>query len=204
MPGCNVQTASKYQNRPSVPRKANDPSCRGKRFLGNNGLWYISTPNVNNIYRWVIDRDQSAHSIAHPAQLDSTLMYIDLVDEEENDDQQPGNNPTSTPPCFHHVNKTLRSLYDSREGYNSGTQNRLPCPRISKDKVDRLSSQELYEMWGCLEDVYCIAIDRAECLGAPPSDITTLRQMIKYLTGTRAQNAWVAADSLSEFLDGLD
>ncbi len=50
---CDVQSLSKYQKRPSPPRPANDASCKGKTFVGNDGNLWKSQPNVNGVFRWV-------------------------------------------------------------------------------------------------------------------------------------------------------
>lgn len=51
---CPILRDKKYANRPSPPRPANDPGCRGKLFRGNNGKMYASKPNRNGVYRWVL------------------------------------------------------------------------------------------------------------------------------------------------------
>ena len=51
---CPILSDKKYAKRPSPPRPANDPGCRGKLFRGNNGKWYASKPNKNGVFRWVL------------------------------------------------------------------------------------------------------------------------------------------------------
>jgi hypothetical protein len=54
MSGCPLLKTSKYINRGSPPRPANDVNCRGMKMLGNDGNMYVSTPTYNGIYRWVL------------------------------------------------------------------------------------------------------------------------------------------------------
>lgn len=42
--------SKKYANRQSPPFSAMD--FQGKKKRGNDGNWYISTPNSKNIYKW--------------------------------------------------------------------------------------------------------------------------------------------------------
>jgi len=51
---CPIINSQKYDKRPSPPRPANDPGCRGKIFRGNDGKWYGSKPNKNGVFRWVL------------------------------------------------------------------------------------------------------------------------------------------------------
>ena len=53
---CPVSNASKYHTatRASPPRPANDSGCRDRTFRGNDGRLYLSVPNKNGVYRWVL------------------------------------------------------------------------------------------------------------------------------------------------------
>jgi hypothetical protein len=50
---CDISTLSKYVNRPSPPRPANEPGCRGKIFTGNDGNLWTSVASSSGVYRWV-------------------------------------------------------------------------------------------------------------------------------------------------------
>jgi len=50
---CDVKTENKYRSRPSPPRPANDPACRGKTFTGNDGKKWTSIVTSSGVYRWV-------------------------------------------------------------------------------------------------------------------------------------------------------
>ena len=50
---CDLQTLKKYLTRPSPPRAANDPNCRGKIFSGNDGELWESKPTATGVYRWI-------------------------------------------------------------------------------------------------------------------------------------------------------
>ena len=43
-------TQKKYKNRMSPPYKAN--AYCGKSMMGNDGEWYASIPNINNVCTW--------------------------------------------------------------------------------------------------------------------------------------------------------
>ena len=45
-----TQTTQKYKNRRSPPYKAN--AYCGKNLMGNDGEWYTSIPNINNVCTW--------------------------------------------------------------------------------------------------------------------------------------------------------
>ena len=49
---CQKSNLTKYKNRPSPPFPAND--CKNEKKLGNDGQMYKSTPDKNNIYKWVL------------------------------------------------------------------------------------------------------------------------------------------------------
>ena len=50
---CDVKTEIKYLKRPSPPRPANDPGCRGKTFTGNDGNKWTSIVTSSGFYKWV-------------------------------------------------------------------------------------------------------------------------------------------------------
>lgn len=62
---CDMSTLSKYKNRPSPPRPANDSPCRDKVFIGNDGMYWKSTQISNGTYRWV--KTKSSVSRKSPA-----------------------------------------------------------------------------------------------------------------------------------------
>ena len=50
---CDVITnLKKYKERPSPPRAANEPGCRGLTFPGNDGNLWVSKADSRGIYRW--------------------------------------------------------------------------------------------------------------------------------------------------------
>lgn len=49
-PKCVQQTTAKYTKRKSPPFPANE--CPGAKKIGNDGLWYESRPDKNNVHRW--------------------------------------------------------------------------------------------------------------------------------------------------------
>ena len=49
---CDISTKSKYLNRPSPPRPANDVACRGRKFSGNDGGVWKSEKTSTGVYRW--------------------------------------------------------------------------------------------------------------------------------------------------------
>ena len=53
---CDISTLPKYKNRPSPPRPANDLPCRGKVFIGNDGMYWKSSQTSNG-YRWIKHSD---------------------------------------------------------------------------------------------------------------------------------------------------
>ena len=57
---CDISTLSKYKNRPSPPRPANDLPCRGKVFIGNDGMYWKSSQTSNGVYRWVKQSDDKS------------------------------------------------------------------------------------------------------------------------------------------------
>lgn len=52
MSSCPKLTSAKYAGRPGPPRPANEPGCHGRLARGNNGQWYISTPDKRGIHTW--------------------------------------------------------------------------------------------------------------------------------------------------------
>ncbi len=48
---CKKETTKKYISRPSPPYSAN--KCLGMKKKGNDGNFYVSTRNVNNVYTWL-------------------------------------------------------------------------------------------------------------------------------------------------------
>jgi glutaredoxin len=52
--GGKKSTAKKYQTRTSPPYSANEAAFRNSTQLGNDGRPYVSVPNKNSIYRWVL------------------------------------------------------------------------------------------------------------------------------------------------------
>ena len=49
---CKKQTTKKYMTRKSPPYPANE--CASARRMGNDGKFYTSTKDVNNVYKWKI------------------------------------------------------------------------------------------------------------------------------------------------------
>lgn len=49
---CKLKTQKKYQQRNGPPYGANEDCCQGKKRLGNDGKYYISTMASNGVYRW--------------------------------------------------------------------------------------------------------------------------------------------------------
>lgn len=49
---CKRSGLAKYVSRPGPPYPANDPNCRGKHKLGNDGQWYRSVPDKRGIHTW--------------------------------------------------------------------------------------------------------------------------------------------------------
>jgi hypothetical protein len=49
---CDISTLSKYVNRPSPPRPANDPACHGRLYIGNDGALWRSVATASGVYRW--------------------------------------------------------------------------------------------------------------------------------------------------------
>lgn len=49
---CTRSSLKKYASRPGPPYPANDPHCRSKYKLGNDGLWYRSVPDSRGIHTW--------------------------------------------------------------------------------------------------------------------------------------------------------
>jgi hypothetical protein len=51
---CKIEKSSKYKTRPGPPIKASN--CKGEFERGNNGKMYLSAPNKNGVYRWILPR----------------------------------------------------------------------------------------------------------------------------------------------------
>ena len=46
------QVTKKFSTRPSPPYHAN--SYKNRKKKGNDGNWYMSVPNKNKVYRWIV------------------------------------------------------------------------------------------------------------------------------------------------------
>jgi hypothetical protein len=180
MSDCQEEASKKYRVRPSVPRKANHPACRGKRFLGNDGRWYNSKSNSLGIFRWVVDPDQTPNDATKATKATSSIPR-----DRRASSNIPKDAKVVTPKA---ESFSLASLYDATGSH--GFMNELPCPRMYKDQIDNLSQNEMEGLWNLLNDIYCTAIGQEYSIGPMSSDISTAKKIAKFLTGMRAQKAW--------------
>jgi hypothetical protein len=49
---CDVSALAKYIFRPSPPRPANNPECRGRIYIGNDGNLWSSEQDSRGVFRW--------------------------------------------------------------------------------------------------------------------------------------------------------
>ena len=68
---CQKSTLKKYKERPSPPYPAND--CQGQKKKGNNGKMYKSVPDKNNVYKWVLVKDEKDKKLGMKGSIDDFI-----------------------------------------------------------------------------------------------------------------------------------
>jgi hypothetical protein len=65
---CVRLTTKKYLTRNSPPYHAND--CKNKIIKGNDGKLYISSPDKNNVYKWILHEEEKEEKIVYKSNPD--------------------------------------------------------------------------------------------------------------------------------------
>ena len=110
---CDVKAQKKYMNRPGPPYPAND--CKGMTKKGNNGLMYVSVPDVRGIYRWKPKKDSSV---------------LDLIKEW---------NPIKSKPSRKRVGRPR----GSKNRKSKASKKRVVRPRSSRNKKSKASKKRV-------------------------------------------------------------
>ena len=105
---CEKSTLTKYEKRPSPPFPAND--CQGQKKKGNNGKFYQSVPDKNNVYKWIIVKDEKDKKLGMKGTID------DFINLFQNIDFNLDNNPKTlkkTKKYMEFINVTnLKTIFD--------------------------------------------------------------------------------------------
>ena len=105
---CEKSTLKKYEKRPSPPFPAND--CQGQKKKGNNGKMYQSVPDKNNVYKWVLVKDEKDKKLGMKGSID------DFINLFQNIDFNLDNNPKTlkkTKKYMEFINVTnLKTIFD--------------------------------------------------------------------------------------------
>ena len=75
---CEKSTLKKYEKRPSPPFPAND--CQGQKKKGNNGKMYQSVPDKNNVYKWVLVKDEKDKKLGMKGSIDDFINLFQNID----------------------------------------------------------------------------------------------------------------------------